>query len=208
MARDYAPKTLNGIATQVAKDVYKKVGNRIAKDMTHQYVSAIRNFYNDYQPRVYKRSYRSYYFADPDGVKAYTKFVKMDSDGKGFTVAMNISPSNIRVPYTSIVNGRGTASLTGLVFTNTWVYGRHGGKLPYNIIPEEKRVSKPGYGWIPLKQTGWTWIPPVTSPSPMEMMDMWFKGYATNDNLNKLTSNIVSDSISRYLRRWNTRYGK
>lgn len=210
MARDYAPKTLDGIASAVARDVYKKVGNKIAKDMTHQFVSVIKAFYNDYSPSVYKRKYRSYYFADKDGVKAYSKFVKMDSDGKGFSVGIKLSPDNITAPYTSIVNGKGTRELTNMVFYNTWVLGQHGGKLPYNIIPEDRRInpeSMDGSRWKPLKSTGWTWIPPVMNPSPMELMDQWFSDYATEENMNAITRDIVTASINRYLIRYDKRYG-
>ena len=211
MARDYAPKTFNGLASQVARDVYKKVGNKIARDMAHQYVSAIKSFYDDYTPRVYRRTYRSYYFADPDGVKAYTKFVKMDGDGKGFTVGMQISPANLRVPYTSIKSGRGTASLTGMVFVNTWVLGQHGGKLPWDILSEDTRITHPGDRWKSSKSKGWVWQPPTMADngklSPMQQMDAWFNGYATNDNLDKLTRDIVTASINRYIARANNRYG-
>lgn len=209
MARDYAPKTLEGIASQVARDVYKKVGNTIAKEMTHQYVSAIRSFYNGYKPHYYVRKYRSYYFADPDGVKSYTKFVKLDSNGKGFTIALKVSPDNIKAPYTSIVNGKGTSSLTNLVFMNTWVKGQHGGRLPWSIIPKHKQAKRPiKNDWTRVSGEEYYWNPPVTKPSPMEMMDKWFSSYATNENLDRLTSGIVSESINRYLRRWQIRYGE
>ena len=210
MARDYAPKTLSGIATAVAKDVSKKVGNRIAKDMTHQYVSVINAFYDDYHPTVYRRTYRSYYFADAGGVKAYTKFVKMDSDGKGFTVGLKLSPDNVLHPYTSLVNGKGTRSLTNLVFYNTWVLGQHGGRLPLSILPDDdkEKISAGNMrNWKPLKTTGWTWIPPVMAKSPMEMMVEWFDSYATEENLNKIMGDVTWRSIERYLRRWQTRYG-
>lgn len=217
MARDYAPKTWEGLASQVARDVYKKVGNKIAKDMTHQYVKAIQMFYDDYHPSVYKRKRRSFYFIDPEGVKTYSKFVKMDADDKGFTVGIKLDPSNIRVPYSSIVSGRGTHrheghqfSVTEMVFYNTWVLGQHGGKLPYDIIPEDLRIPPEAVhapNWKPLRTTGWTWIPPRMDVSPMELMDNWFAEYATNENLNKLTQNIVTASINRYITRANQRYG-
>lgn len=213
MARDYAPKTWDGLFSQVVRDVYKKVGNNIAKDMAKAYRSAIRSFYADYTPHVYKRTYRSYYFAGTDyagigGTRAYSKFVKMDSDGNGFTVRMVVSPLNLTTPYTSIVNGKGTASLTALVFANTWILGQHGGKLPYDIIPEELRVGNPiSENWKPLKKTGWTWIPPVMDKSPMEQMNEWFSNYATSDNFDRLTRNIVTASINRYITRAKNRYG-
>lgn len=213
MARDYAPKTLNGLASQVAKDVFKKVGNTIAKDMAHEYIHVIKEFYNDYTPHAYNRTYRSYYFAGTDyvgkgGVKSYTKFVKMDKDGKGFTVRMVISPGNLTTPYTSIVNGKGTSRLTGTVFANTWILGQHGGKLPYNAIPEDLRISNPiDNRWRFLKKTGLTWIPPVMERSPMELMNEWFDTYATNKNLNSLTREVVTNSINRYILRMKKRYG-
>lgn len=207
MARDYAPKTLDGIAKQVARDVYKKVGNTMAKDMAHQFVSVIRAFYNDYTPHVYRRKRRSYYYASADGVKAYTKFVKMDADGKGFTVKLEINPLNINSPYTSIVNGKATPKIQGMVFTNTWILGQHGGRLPWSAIPEDKRVGFPGSRWQ-SRHGEYYWQPPVMDKSPMELMDEWFAGYATNENLNKLTDSIVTNSIERYLRRWEERYGE
>lgn len=210
MARDYAPKTWDGLAAAVAKDVYKKVGNKIAKDMAHEYVKVIKAFYNDYRPHVYMRKRRAFYYADEGGVKAYTKFVKLDADGQGFSVSIKIDPMNIRTPYVSIVNGKGSMELNEMVFYNTWVIGQHGGKLPYDIIPENLRhtnvLSK--NGWTKLKSTGWTWIPPVMAKSPMQLMDEWFEDYATDANLNKLTQDIVTTSINRYISRANSRYGE
>lgn len=210
MARDYAPKTWDGLVSQVARDVYKKLGNKIAKDMTHQFVSVIKAFYDDYHPRVYKRYYRSYYYANPDGVKAYTKFVKMDEDGHGFTVRLSINPLNIRSPYSSLVNGAATPKIQGIVFANTWILGQHGGKLPLSILSESdksKIESSPHVRWKPLKDKGWTWIPPVMERSPMELMNAWWNDYATNDNLDKLTRDVVTASINRYIARANKRYG-
>lgn len=207
--RDYTAKTLNGIATQVAKDVYKKVGNRIAKDMNNAFKSAIRNFYADYQPKIYRRKYRSYFFADKSGTRGYTKYVKLDSDGKGFTVCLKVDPSNIMVPYTSLVSGKPMNGLNEIVFYNTWVLGQHGGKLPYDIIPELDRIPPEALSgrWTCLKTTGWTWNPPVTDPSPMKMMDEWFESYATNKKLDELTEEIVTSSINRYLAKYNNKYG-
>lgn len=211
LARDYAPKTWDGLASQVAKDVYKKVGNTIAKHMTHQFVSVINAFYDDYHPHVYKRKYRAYYYASEDGVRAYTKFVKMDSDNKGFSVCLRIDPMNIRTPYTSIVNGKGSAEINEMVFFNTWVLGQHGGRLPWSAIPENKRVGHPNPNdWESLINNGksdYYWQPPVMSKSPMQLMDEWFESYATSENLDKLTRNIVTESINRYIRRANSRYG-
>lgn len=218
MARDYAPKTWEGLSSQVAKDVFKKVGNRIAKDMAHEYVSVIKDFYGGYTPHSYRRTYRSYYFAGEDysgegGVKSYTRFVKMDADGKGFTVRMVISPGNLKTPYTSIKNGKGGTRLTGTVFTYTWILGQHGGKLPYSAIPENLIRTSASYenGWRWLRSTGLTWVPSeagaISSPSPMEKMDAWFNNYATNDNLDRLTKEIVTASINRYITRAQNRYG-
>ena len=213
MARDYIPKTWDGLSSRVAKDVCNKIGITIAKDMIHAYRSAIKSFYDDYYPHVYRRTRRSYYFAGDDyigigGTKSPKRFIKMDADGKGFTVKMVISPGNLTTPYTSLVNGAGTARLTGTVFTYTWVLGQHGGKLPYNAIPEHLRVTNltPGM-WKPLKSTGWTWIPPRMDISPMEQMDSWFNKYATSSNFNRLTRDIVTASINRYITRAQNRYG-
>ena len=210
MARDYAPKTWDGVVSQVARDVYKKVGNKIAKDMAHQFRSVIKAFYDDYHPRVYHRFRRAYYYANENGVKAYSKFVEMDKDGKGFSVRLAVSPFNIRSPYSSLVSGAADSFLQSLVFYNTWVLGQHGGKLPLRILSEEdqeKIQENPSIYWKPLKTTGWTWIPPVMERSPMELMDMWWKTYATNDNLDKLTRDVVTNSINRYIARANKRYG-
>lgn len=214
MARDYTPKTWDGLASAVARDVYKKIGNKMAKDMSQQYQKAIHAFYADYKPKAYRRKFRSYFFAGDSwagkgGAKDYRKFLKMDSDGKGFTVRMLVSPGNLTTPYSSIVNGTSTASLTGLVFANTWIYGQHGGKLPYDIIPEDLRYTNgmTQNGWKPLKDTGWTWIPPRMKEPPVEMMDKWFASYATDANLNKLTQDIVTASINRYIARATARYG-
>ena len=207
MARDYAPKTLEGIASAVARDVYKKVGNKIAKEMTHAYIYAIREFYNDYHPKAYKRKYRSYYFADADGVRAYSKFVKLDADGKGFTVGLRISPDNIKAPYRSLRAKKGSFELTQKVFTNTWVLGQHGGRLPWNIIPDDEKPSHPDpTRWI-ARPGGFYWEPPVTTPSPMEIMDTWYRDYATEKNLNEITKGVVTSSINRYLLRYKSRYG-
>ena len=213
MARDYIPKTWDGLASAVARDVYKKLGNKIAKEMAHQYSTAISSFYDDYHPRVYRRTYRSRYFAGEDyvgigGVKNYTRFVKMDPDGKGFSVRMVVSPGNLTTPYTSIKNGKGTASLTGMVFINTWVFGQHGGMLPYEIIPEDLRVKNiDPTMWKPFKSTGWTWIPPIMEESPMQQMDRWFARYATNSNLDNLTRNIVTTSINTYITKAKNKHG-
>jgi hypothetical protein len=134
----------------------------------------------------------------------------MDPDGKGFTVRMVVSPGNLTVPYISIKSGTATASLTGLVFANTWIYGQHGGKLPYDAIPEDLRYTSGSYenGWRFLKTTGLTWIPPEPmNPSPMEMMNSWFASYATSDNFDRLTRDIVTASINRYITRAKNRYG-
>lgn len=214
MARDYAPKTWEGLASAVARDVYKKVGNTIARDMAKQYQSVISSFYNDYQPKVYRRKYRSYFFAGDEwagmgGVKNYRRLLKMDADGKGFSVCMRVSPGNLTSPYTSIVNGKGTASLTGMVFANTWLYGQHGGKLPYNAIPEDWRftTASSANGWRSLKSTGWTWIPPRMDVPPVQQMDEWFASYATSENFDRLTRDIVTASINRYIQRAEKRYG-
>ncbi len=212
MARDYAPKTWEGLASQVARDVYKKVGNTIAKNMTHQFVSVIRAFYTDYYPHAYKRKYRAYRYADADGVRAYTKFVKMDSDGKGFSVSLKIDPMNIRTPYTSIVNGKGTAEINEMVFYNTWVLGQHGGYLPWSAIPANKKVNQPDpNSWKAMinekGNSDYYWQPPRMDKSPMQLMDEWFGEYATNEQLDRLTRDIVTESINRYIRRAKDRYG-
>lgn len=210
--RDYKPRTWNGIASQVVRDVYKKIGNRIAKDITNQYISVIKSFYADYYPRVYRRKYRSYYFLDTGGAKPCKKFIKMDKDGKGFTVGIELNPNNITHPYTSIVNGKGTKSLTNLVFLNTWVLGQHGGQLPYSILPSSHQEIIDGAykdhnapRWRPLK-TGFTWIPPVMDTPPMEQMDKWFATYATDANLDSITREIVTASINKYISEANKRY--
>lgn len=208
MARDYAPKTLNGIVTAVAKDLYKKMGNTIAKDMTSQYASSIRAFYEDYTPHKYRRKYRGYYYADENGVKAYTKFVKMDSDGKGFTVCLKVDPMNIRTPYTSIVNGKGSMEINEMVFFNTWVLGQHGGRLPWSAIPRDKRAAHPNANNWKAINGDFYWEPPVMEMSPMDMMIEWFVNYTNPDNLQKMSANIVWSSIERYLRRWKVRYGE
>ena len=207
MARDYAPKTWDGLASAVAKDVFKKVGNKMAKDITHQYVSVIRAFYDDYHPHVYKRKYRSYYYADADGVKAYTKFVKMDPNGKGFSVGITIDPMNIRTPYVSIVNGKGSMEINEMVFYNTWVKGQHGGRLPWSAIPEDFRVAHPNANSWKAYHGDYYWEPPIMAKSPQQLMDEWWEDYATTTNLDKLTEGIVTDSINRYIARANTRYG-
>ena len=78
-----------------------------------------------------------------------------------------------------------------------------------NAIPEELRIAPESLGgnWTPLRSTGWTWIPPTMSPSPMELMDSWYAEYATKENLDSITNEIVTASISRYLERYKKRYG-
>ena len=207
MARDYAPKTWNGLATQIIKDTYKKVGNKIAKDMTHQFVSVIKEFYGDYHPHKYKRKYRAYYYASPNGVKAYSKFVKLDSDGKGFTVELKVSPFNLTTPYTSIVNGKASYEIQEMVFYNTWVIGQHGGRLPWSAIPIEKRVAHPNPDDWKAINGDYYWEPPRMKWSPMHLMDEWYINYATNENLDKLCRNVVTASINRYITRAQNRYG-
>ena len=219
MARDYTPKTWDGLASAIARDTYKKIGNKMARDISKQYQRIIHDFYADYTPKAYKRRYRSYFFAGDSwagkgGAKDYRRFLKMDSDKKGFTIHMIISPGNLTVPYTSIKNNKGTASLTGLVFTNTWVYGQHGGNLPYDVIQEHLRFTDGSYenGWRSLKTNGWTWMPKyadaITSPSPMQQMDAWFLNYATNENLDRLTRDIVTQSINKYIAKTQNKYGE
>ena len=205
------PKGLEGLSRHIAKDVYKKIGNRIAKDMSHEFHSAIKSFYADYYPHYYVRRYRSYYFADPNGVKKYTKFLKLDKDGQGFTVSMKITPNNIIIPYTSIVSGKGGGNLTNMVFYNTWVLGQHGGRLPYNILPEDDRpniIFNGQSNWVFYNGSGWIWEPPVMDNPPKSQMDAWFKSYATNENMDRLTKNIITQSINRYLKRYNSVYGQ
>lgn len=199
--RNYISKTWNGIANNVTKDVYSKIGKKIAKDMTNKYKTIIGEFYADYKPHYYRRKYRSYFFISPTGTKSFTQFLKMDPDGKGFTIRLELDYKNIKSPYTSIVNGAGTQNLTGYVFINTWVFGKHGGQLPYNIIPEHLRHTQglSENNWSPLKDMGWTWEPPRLEPSPMERMNAWFATYATNANFNKLTQNIVTESINKHI---------
>ena len=204
--RDYAPKTLRGISKQVAKDVYKKVGNKIAKDMTNEYKMAIRSFYNDYHPTKYKRLYRSYFFPNIDGTRNYTKFVKMDSNNQGFSISLKLDPKNIKVPYSSISTGKSSRYLTSLVFINTWVKGQHGGRLPWDILPEDNRPFDLSNRWESFNNTMY-WQPPTMSNPPMSQMDTWFSNYATNDNLNKMTQTIITNSINRYIRRAQSRYG-
>jgi hypothetical protein len=133
----------------------------------------------------------------------------MDADEKGFTVALKLDPNNIKFPYSSIKSGKRSPAITNIVMYNTWVLGQHGGKLPYDIIPEANRIppSAIGENWRCLVTTGWTWQPPRMEVSPMQMMDAWFKSYATEENLNRLTQNIVTASINRYLMRYDKRYG-
>lgn len=196
------PKDFSLLPNYISQDIYKKIGNAIAKEMMDTYRNAIKDFYADYKPRVYRRRHRSYFFVDPSGTKAYTKLIHQKSNGKGFSVEMNITPDNIRVPYQSLTGGFSSGNaLNQLVFTNTFVYGQHGGRLPYDIIPEDLRYTSAlsKNGWTKLKSTGWTWIPPKMDTPPKELIDKWFDDYIGTNKIDKTVDVIVNNSIEQFM---------
>jgi hypothetical protein len=193
------PKDFNLLPNYISQDIYKKIGNAIAKEMMDTYRSAIKNFYADYKPRVYRRRHRSYYFVDPSGTRAFTKLIHQKTNGKGFSVEMNITPDNIRVPYTSITGGFSSGSaLNQMVFTNTFVYGQHGGRLPWDILPEDERPRYPSDRWKAYK-TGWVWEPPRMDTPPKKQIDWWFKGYIKSNKIDRTIDGIVENSIEQFM---------
>lgn len=193
------PKDFSLLPNYISQDIYKKVGNSIAKEMMDTYRRSIQSFYADYRPRVYRRRYRSYFFVDPSGTKAYTNLIHNKTNGKGFSVEMNITPDNIRVPYQSITGGFSSGSaLNQMVFMNTFVYGQHGGYLPWNILPPDERPLYPSDRWIQRKKQ-WMWEPPRMDTPPKKQIDWWFKGYVKSNKIDKTIDNIVDQSIQRFM---------
>lgn len=202
------PKNFDLLPKYISQDIYKKIGNSIAKEMMNTYRSSIKSFYDDYTPKVYYRRYRSYYFVDANGTRAYSKLVHPDIDGKGFSVMMNITSDNIRVPYKSLTGGFSSGqALNELVFNNTFVLGQHGGRLPWNILPEDDRPLFPSKRWRAYK-TGWMWIPPTMDTPPKTQIDKWFDDYTNSGKIDKLVDNIVSSSISSFLKNYAKQYIK
>lgn len=194
------PSNFNLLPKYISKDIYNKIGNNIAKEMMLTYRRAIESFYQDYTPRAYYRRYRSYYFVDANGTRSYTKLVRPDADGKGFSVMMNISPSNIRVPYRSITGGFSSGSaLNDLVFNNTFVKGQHGGRLPWDILPEDERPLFPSNRWKPYKR-GWMWEPPTMSDPPKAQIDRWFDDFTRSNKIDKLVDEITISSINQFVK--------
>ena len=202
------PKDINLLPKYISNDIYQKVGSAIAKDMMISYRSAIKSFYDDYKPWSYHRLYRSYYFVNPDGTRAYTKLIHPDDDGKGFSVSMNITPDNIRVPYRSITGGFSSGKkLNEIVFTNTFVYGQHGGRLPWDILPEDDR-PKIGTDRWKSRNGRFIWEPPRMEISPKEQLDMWFDNYTMSNKINKKIDKITIESIERFLKNYKKQHIK
>lgn len=200
------PKDFSLLPNYISQDICKKIGNSIAKEMMETYRDSIRSFYADYTPKAYRRRYRSYYFVDPSGTRAYTKLVHPNTNGKGFSVEMNISPSNIRVPYRSITGGYSSgSSLNEMVFMNTFVYGQHGGRLPWDILPPDERPIYPSNRWRPLKN-GWMWEPPRMDTPPKKQIDWWFKGYVKSNKIDKLIDETVDKSIQQFMNSYIKQY--
>lgn len=205
------PKDFSLLPKYISQDMYNKVGNAIAKDMVTQFNSAIRSFYNDYDPVVYKRKYRSYFFAHKSGTRGYVKFKEKIKNGSGFVVRMNITPDNIRVPYTNITGGYSPKYLNNMVFYNTFVLGQHGGRLRYDILSEDYRsiISKFGSErWKPYSDIGWAWEPPRMDVPPLVQMDRWYKDYTAGGGIQKTVDAIAVRSIEKILKSWGKQHLK
>lgn len=202
------PKNFNLMPKYIADDIYKKIGNKIAKDMSHAFTHSIVSFYKDYTPRVYKRKNRSYFFIDRDNPWKYTQYVVPDSNGKGFSVRVVVSAKNIKIPYRTTKRNTLGGSLNNIVFYNTFVLGQHGGKLPYKVLPKNQRPVILSNRWH--RENGeLKWFPPVMDEPPKAQMDDWFNDYVSGKRvLDNEINKIVVNSINQYLRNYNKQHGE
>lgn len=108
---------------QHVKEVLREVAEDVAFDIEMAYEKSIDEFYNDYSPRKYKRTYSTYLAST-----GYNNKNMVVQNGEySFIAGIDVSPFNIPgSPYREHITSSGIAVTKDFIFSNTFDKGLHG----------------------------------------------------------------------------------
>lgn len=138
-------KTMLDWAETVEQLMIEYIGEEIALRMKKAYIRVINAFYDDYEPKRYKRTWSTYQASNANKANSLADFLKngdvkfsSNANGRRVRAGIKVNADNIKgTPYYRLfgednrflgdpVFSRHTPVDTKVVFYNTFVKGKHG----------------------------------------------------------------------------------
>lgn len=181
---------------KTVKHIKEEASLQVAKDIKHMYNSAIKDFYADYRPRSYNRTFSAFIADNLRGTDDYSKIIEQHDDG--FTVAFSVGDG--------FISGNPYRAKKDWVFNRTFVEGIHGW-TPDEVMNIPNHFLG-GYGYDPDRHDEyfvnmlqrWTNVPKPLSPPPKAKLDELYKKYKLPTRLRKKIKPIVDRNIEKYLK--------
>lgn len=146
---------------QKLKNALPKAAKEIGHALGAKFISTVSEFYNQYDPRIYKRTYGVYDFGY--GVGGKRRYVQKSGDR--YSCGLRVDPSFMSGNPYAKSHGWTDISPSDIYYIS-FVGGLHGYDADVLAPVQEKYVLHNA--------------PPVMSPSPMEVMDDFFDEYTVD----------------------------
>lgn len=163
----------------------RRAAVEIGEKIQDEYETAITNFYADYDPQLYDRTYSLYEGAK--GIGGYGTNIKQLAKNMyecGITVgAENYSYNPYSKPYP-----HGWDADPSMVFPNVWDLGRHGFSS-YNVRKAHAGKDKNDPKYWKIKKSS---VPKNSTP-PKRVMDQAFKKYDNQDYVFGVLKKYISE---------------
>lgn len=185
MAKMSIPNELMKKINTCTRHIRNEIAKQITEDLREEYRTVIADFYRDYKPHRYLRTYSSYFATNIYKFGGnYKKITTFASDS--FTTKFKVGSEFIGEPY------RASADY---VFSRTFELGIHGW-IPLTVKNIAKGMVNPEL--VNNKIFNGTQPNPPLTPTPKQRMDEWFDNYKVEANLGSICRPIVARNFKKF----------
>lgn len=170
-------KTLEKNIDRIAEEIADKMAYEIGYKIENAYEHIIDEFYSDYEPKYYDRTFSLYTASSAYGDYSRLIVSKKKKDSQiSYKVGIYVSSDNILDnPY---------------IDDKDWVFNRAFKEGIHGFSKDDKGSRK------------FSNIPPKTTPSPKQQMDEWFQEFKKDkNNIQNTYTKVFKEKVKKELRK-------